>query len=149
MVDMTNLCKPSEYYLVFSVVMLLLMITFNIITGSKCGTVSNTFTFMTQLFYILFWTWILNKICQKGYQKFSWFLFLVPIVSSAVFVSVVTMAMVLGEDLYTVLEEEKAKEEAKNEERNETETETEPEPDSATTTAETFLNLAYINNKRR
>jgi ABC-type sugar transport system permease subunit len=93
------------------------MITFNIITGAKCGTVTNTFTFVTQLFYILFWSWLLNKICEKGYSKFSWFLFLMPIVTSGVVVSIIAMSMVLGEDMYQLLEEEKAKEAKEDEER--------------------------------
>jgi len=116
--DMTNLCKPSQYYFLFSVVGLLAIITYNIITGARCGTVTNSLTFLTQLFYILFWSWILNKICEKGYQKFSWFLFLVPIVTSSVVLSIIAMTKVLGEDMYQVLEEEKEKEEAQNEERN-------------------------------
>lgn len=116
--DMTNLCKPSQYYLLFSIVGLLLMITFNILTGVKCGTVTNTFAFITQLFYVLFWSWVLNKICEKGYSKFSWFLFLVPIVTSSVVVSIIALSMVLGQDIYQILENEKAKEEAQDKQRN-------------------------------
>lgn len=117
MMDMTNLCKPSQYYFLFSIVGLLLMITFNIITGAKCGTITNTYTFVTQLFYILFWSWLLNKICEKGYSKFSWFLFLMPIVTSSVVLSIIAMSMVLGEDMYQLLEEKKAKEATEDEKR--------------------------------
>lgn len=117
MMDMSNLCKPSQYYFLFSIVGLLLMITFNIVTGAKCGIVTNTFTFITQLFYILFWSWLLNKICEKGYSKFSWFLFLLPIVTSSVVVSIIAISMMLGEDMYQLLEKEKAKEAAEDEER--------------------------------
>ena len=117
MMDMSNFCKPSQYYFLFSIVGLLLMITFNIITGAKCGTVTNTFTFVTQLFYILFWSWLLHKICEKGYSKFSWFLFLMPIVTSGVVVSIIAMSMVLGEDMYQLVEEEKAKEATEDKER--------------------------------
>lgn len=116
--DMTNFCKPSQYYFLFSIIGLITIITYNIITGARCGTVTNTLTFLTQLFYILFWSWILNKICEKGYQKFSWFLFLIPIVTSSVVLSIIAMTNVLGEDIYQVIEEEKAKEEAQDEERN-------------------------------
>ena len=116
--DMTNFCKPSQYYFLFSIIGLITIITYNIITGARCGTVTNTLTFLTQLFYILFWSWILNKICEKGYQKFSWFLFLIPIVTSSVVLSIIAMTNVLGEDMYQVIEEEKAKEEAQDEERN-------------------------------
>lgn len=118
MMDTSNLCKPSQYYFLFSMVGLLLMITFNIITGAKCGTITNTIAFVTQLFYILFWSWLLNKICEKGYSKFSWFLFLMPIVTSGVIVSIIAMSMVLGEDIYQLIEKEKAKEEKEDEERN-------------------------------
>jgi len=114
---MSNLCKPSQYYFLFSVVGLLLMITFNIITGARCGTVTNTFTFVTQLFYILFWSWLLNKICEKGYSKFSWFLFLMPIVTSSVVISIIALSMVFGEDIYQQIEKEKAKELAEDDDR--------------------------------
>jgi hypothetical protein len=117
MMDMINLCKPSQYYFLFSIVGLLLMITFNIITGAKCGTITNTYTFVTQLFYILFWSWLLNKICEKGYSKFSWFLFLMPIVTSGVIGSIIAMSMVLGEDMYQLVEEEKEKEAREDMER--------------------------------
>jgi hypothetical protein len=144
MLDMTNLCTPSQYYLLFSITGLLIMITFNIITGSKCGTISNLFTFMTQILYILFWSFILNKICQKGYKKFSWFLFLLPIVSSSVFISLMTMSMVLGENAYTILEEEKAKEETNDAERNKNEEPTSdeelPNEEEPTSDSESFLN---------
>jgi len=116
--DMANLCKPSQYYLLFSIVGLLLMITYNILTGTKCGTVTNTFTFTTQLFYVLFWSWMLNKICQKGYSKFSWFLFLVPIVTSSVVLSILALSIVLGEDIYQLLKSEKIKEDTANDKRN-------------------------------
>jgi len=115
---MTNLCKPSQYYLVFSIFGLLSMITYNTITGAKCGTITNTLTFITQIFYVLFWSWILNKICEKGYSKFSWFLFLLPIVTSSIVVSILAITLVLGEDLYNEIEEEKNKEEEQNKERN-------------------------------
>lgn len=117
MMNTSNLCKPSQYYLLFSIIGLLIMITFNVITGAKCGTVTNTFTFLTQLFYILFWSWILNKICNKGYSKFSWFLFLMPIVTSGVVASMITMSMILGEDFYQTLEEKMVKETAEDNER--------------------------------
>ena len=117
MIDIHNLCKPSQYYLFFSVVGLLCMITFNVITGTKCGTVTNTFIFVTQLFYVLSWSWILNKICEKGYSKFSWFLFLLPIVTSGVAVSIITITTILGKDVYNLVEEEKEKEKKEDEER--------------------------------
>jgi hypothetical protein len=143
MLDMTNLCTPSQYYLLFSITGLVLMITFNIITGSKCGTISNLFTFMTQILYILFWSFILNKICQKGYQKFSWFLFLVPIVSSSVFISLLTISMVLGKNAYTILEEEKAKEETKDVNRSQLSTDEE----ESTSGSESFRNSTWHKNK--
>tara|TARA_B110000305_G_C18785369_1_gene335849 strand:- start:57 stop:362 length:306 start_codon:yes stop_codon:yes gene_type:complete len=93
------------------------MITFNVITGAKCGTVTNTFIFVTQLFYVLSWSWILNKICEKGYSKFSWFLFLLPIVTSGVAVSIITITTILGKDVYNLVEKEKEKEEKEDEER--------------------------------
>ena len=40
-----------------------------------------------------------------------------PIVTSGVVVSIIAMSMVLGEDMYQLVEEEKAKEETEDEER--------------------------------
>ncbi len=40
----------------------------------------NIIFFIFKAFYILIWTYILDKLCKNGYTKLSWFLFLMPLI---------------------------------------------------------------------
>jgi len=84
-----KLCKPSLYYLILSLLGLFLTITFNIMTGMSCSLQDNLFLFSVQIIYILFWSWVLNFICKKGYSFVSWGLFLAPIISGITFTFIV------------------------------------------------------------
>lgn len=139
-----NLCNPSQYYFIFSIVGLLLTITFNIIVGIKCGKISNMFLFMTQLFYILFWSWIINKLCVNGYRTLSWILFLLPIVTSTVFASILVSTIVVGEDIYEIVESETQKEQQIDSQRQ-------AEKNNASQEQEPFLNLIshFVSSKNK
>ena len=47
----------------------------------KCNVTSVTFIFAVQLIYVLFWTWILNLMCNTGVEKLAWVLVIIPIYS--------------------------------------------------------------------
>lgn len=134
---MLDLCKPSQYYLVFAVVGLVLTITFNVLIGAACGKIANTFTFMTQLLYIFFWTFVLNKICEKGYRNFSWFLFLLPLVSTSIVITITFMTVYLGIDIFKAVKKEAKDEKEEEEERKEEEATEEAEEEEV----ESFVNL--------
>ena len=46
----------------------------------KCSVRNTGIVFVLEILYILFFTWALNKLCELGYEKISWFLFLLPFV---------------------------------------------------------------------
>lgn len=81
------LCTPAYVYLVISVIALVVMIFQNM--GSKqvyclgmyeCDVGNVTAIFVIKILYVLFWTWILNLICNQGYTGVSWFLVLLPFI---------------------------------------------------------------------
>jgi hypothetical protein len=82
-----SLCTPAYFYLVISIIALLIMYLQNVgnidiyCMGSyNCGVTSTFFIFFIKIVYILFWTWLLNIICQYGYTNVSWFLVLFPFI---------------------------------------------------------------------
>ena len=84
-----NLCTPAQMYLVISLVALVVMIIQNYYynftntycLGSYSCSVSSIFLiFVIKALYILFWTWILNLICNAGAPGIAWFLVLIPFI---------------------------------------------------------------------
>jgi len=82
-----SLCPPAYFYLVISSIALLIMYFQNVgnvdiyCMGSYNCSVTNTFMiFVIKIFYTIFWTWLLNIICQSGYSNLSWFLVLFPFI---------------------------------------------------------------------
>ena len=84
-----NLCTPASIYLVISLIALVIMAAQNYFNGStnvyclgsySCVVSSTLLIFAIKLIYILFWTWILNLICNAGAPGISWFLILVPFI---------------------------------------------------------------------
>lgn len=93
-----NLCTPSYVYLVISMIALFIMAINNYgnvnvyCLGSYSCVVSSTFIiFLIKLFYILFWTWILNLICRAGAPNFAWFLVLLPFILFFLFIFMLMM----------------------------------------------------------
>tara|TARA_Y100000816_G_scaffold286247_1_gene267080 strand:- start:2648 stop:3037 length:390 start_codon:yes stop_codon:yes gene_type:complete len=80
------MCEPAMLYLLVAMMGLMVLgiqnLTHN--DGSfcmgkyECDAVSKTTAFILQLFYILFWTWILNTLCKYGYKNVSWVIVLLP-----------------------------------------------------------------------
>tara|TARA_Y100000996_G_scaffold149578_1_gene115173 strand:+ start:94 stop:492 length:399 start_codon:yes stop_codon:yes gene_type:complete len=80
------MCEPAMLYLLVAMVGLMALGLQNLShnDGSfcmgkyECDAVSKTTAFVMQLFYILFWTWILNTLCKYGYRNVSWVIVLLP-----------------------------------------------------------------------
>jgi hypothetical protein len=82
-----NLCTPSYFYLVVSVIFLLVALFQNYthsdtycLGSYSCSVPSTMMVFIIKLLYVLFWTWVLNLICRAGAPTFAWILVLFPIV---------------------------------------------------------------------
>ncbi len=46
----------------------------------ECDVTNVTAIFIVKFIYILFWTWILNLICNSGWTSIAWLLLLLPVI---------------------------------------------------------------------
>jgi len=91
-IGLKNLCQPAEFYLVVSVISLVLMLFQSSVSTLSndvycigfydCKLSSNTINivFFIKIIYIAFWTWALNIICRTVSSSVAWFLAVLPIV---------------------------------------------------------------------
>jgi len=87
-VGLRDLCTPAILYLAISLFTMLMMFYNNIMNidvyclgDFSCKLNISIYTiFIIKLVVVLFWTWILNIICQNGYTYVSWFLVLLPFI---------------------------------------------------------------------
>ena len=87
-----NMCTPAQLYFGISVLAFLLIFIQNYGSchhlGScyhlgqyHCETEYGVYFFLTKIFYILLWTYVLHLICKSGFQVVSWVLVLLPFLS--------------------------------------------------------------------
>ena len=79
------ICAPALTYLVISLVALLVSWVQNsqntnvYCAGHVSCSVQNTaYIFILKLMWFLFWTWVLNVLCVKGYPTVAWVLVAIP-----------------------------------------------------------------------
>jgi hypothetical protein len=82
---MSKLCTPAMFYLVISMISLVMVIMQNLghqhsyhMGSFSCKVPSTILIFIIKFIYIIFWTWIINLICKDGYEGISWLLVLFP-----------------------------------------------------------------------
>lgn len=85
-VGLRNLCSPSYVYFVVSMIALIVIGLQNMgntnvycVGAQSCDVTSTILIFVIKLFYILFWTWILNLMCSAGASGIAWFLVILPL----------------------------------------------------------------------
>lgn len=94
-----KICLPAQIYLGISTLSILGMLFQNIgqekkycigkyNTNLPCNNMS---VFIFKIFYVIIVTWILQKLCARGYKSISWLLVLLPYV----FMFVLLLLMVL------------------------------------------------------
>jgi len=86
-VGLRNLCRPAHFYLAISLVTLAVMFYQNMnnvdvycLGAYNCNVTNVNMVFIIKFVYILFWTWILNLICDSGSPNIAWLLVLLPLV---------------------------------------------------------------------
>jgi len=93
---LNKLCAPAHFYLVISLFFVFVASMQN--AGSRnvyclgsltCDVTSTTLIFAVKLLYILFWTWILNMMCNTGASKMAWAIVLLPFI--LMFLLILTM----------------------------------------------------------
>jgi hypothetical protein len=65
-----SLCDPAKLY----ISLVLISVVFSLYNGLQ------VMSAIVQVLFALFWTFVLNWICQKGYKGVSWFLVLLPFI---------------------------------------------------------------------
>jgi hypothetical protein len=82
-----NLCTPSKIYLFISIILLFLSFVIdmrnkdkNKVCLGKLQCTNKPLYYFLNVLFILFWSWILNKLCITGWIKLSWFLLLFPFI---------------------------------------------------------------------
>ena len=82
-----ELCKPALIYFIISMVALVVVMFQNLNDTNRyhigcysCPVSSTIAIFIVKLFYILFWTYVLNLICKDGHTILSWLLILLPFI---------------------------------------------------------------------
>ena len=80
------LCAPALTYIVISLVALLVTWMQNVqntnvycVGSVSCPVQSTTYIFVLKIMWFLFWTWILNVLCAKGYKTVAWVLVAIPL----------------------------------------------------------------------
>ena len=83
----SELCTPAFLYFWLAMIGILITVfqnlgnTKNYNLGTLSAKVPSTLlVFIVKIMYVLLWTWVLNLICQKGYQGISWFLVFFPFI---------------------------------------------------------------------
>lgn len=71
-----SLCFPSKIYTILALIGLLISIVsfFN----SSSPTLLLLFGILLRIIFYLFWTWVLDSLCKKGYTTASWILLALP-----------------------------------------------------------------------
>ena len=84
LVGIRKLCTPAYVYLVISIIAVIIMWIQNYYNvdvyclGDYSCKISTSLVFIIKIIYIIFWTWILNLVCESGATYISWFLLLFP-----------------------------------------------------------------------
>lgn len=87
MPGLTQLCTPAFVYFTISIIFLIVVFIQNYGNVNKyclgvqsCSVSSTYLVFAIKLVYVLFWTWILNLMCNAGASGIAWFLVLIPFI---------------------------------------------------------------------
>lgn len=93
-----KLCAPSHLYLVISLVFVVIASIQNMGNNNtyclgthECDVTSTTLIFVIKMIYILFWTWILNLMCNSGATSIAWFLVLFPFILMFIILAMMMM----------------------------------------------------------
>lgn len=84
LVGLRKLCSPAKFYLIISTIIILIMAIQNYnnrdiyCLGYYSCEINTSLMFIIKIVYVIFWTWILNLICNSGAVSIAWFLVLLP-----------------------------------------------------------------------
>ena len=80
-----SLCTPALIFFIISVVSLFGMLFDNLenthhycFRNVSCNVANTSTIFIVEILFLVFWTWVLDFICSRGYTNFAWFILLFP-----------------------------------------------------------------------
>jgi hypothetical protein len=82
-----SMCEPAMLYLLVGVIGIVGILVQNLAIGDErtfcvanyeCDMINKTTGLILQVIYVLFWTWLLNILCKRGYVNVSWVIVLFP-----------------------------------------------------------------------
>ena len=86
--EIKKLCTPAFLYFTLSVFSLIIMIIQNFSNTNtfclgtfNCDIPDTKMVYLTKVLYIVFFTWLLNSLCNMGYTNISWFILFLPFIS--------------------------------------------------------------------
>ena len=96
-----KLCSPAQVYVVISLLSVLAMFIQNCTNQNMyCIGMFKTYTaysnliyFAMKLLYVAGWTWILQKLCKKGYSSVSWMLVLLPFLAMFILIGLLFVSL--------------------------------------------------------
>ena len=98
--NLKKLCTPASIYFILSLVALIILGVTNMgdnerlcVGNYNCHVGNKTMVFILDGIYILFWTFVLDLMCKNGYSDLSWFILLLPILLSFLFIGMVMVKM--------------------------------------------------------
>ena len=90
--NIRSLCTPAFIFFIISVISLFIMIYDNLenthtycIGNVSCNVPNTSMIFIVEIITLVFWTWLLNFICSRGYPGVSWFILLLPYILLFIF----------------------------------------------------------------
>ena len=91
-----SLCTPAFIYVVLSSIGIIILAYHNYensnlycVGNVKCPVQSTTPMFVAKVLYVIFWTFVLNTLCNYGYYKLSWFILLLPFIIFFIVIAVI------------------------------------------------------------
>ena len=79
------LCTPAFVFFVISILSIFVMIFQNIENTDQycfgnvsCSVANTSMIFIFKIVTIIVWTWLLDVLCARGYEKLAWFILLFP-----------------------------------------------------------------------
>jgi hypothetical protein len=84
---LSQLCTPAYIYFIISIIGIAFAAIQNMGNNNKytlgmfsCKVPSCLAIFIIKIVYVLFWTWVLNLICNNGHSGIAWFLLFLPFI---------------------------------------------------------------------
>jgi hypothetical protein len=87
---LSNLCTPAKLYFIISLILLAVSLYYDITRNEKdkiclgkinCKIENKPVFYVLNILFILLWSFVLNLLCNFGWSKLSWFLFLFPYIT--------------------------------------------------------------------